>query len=658
MAKYTKNKLEELNKSYKKIFKTSGCRILSDEEMNNINDSMDLLSSGDVKIIKDAQNGNYTKFNDASQLVRNYIGTLAWNKFISEPNISTTSLSLSDNQVKRYVQQHILDAGFRVGLSAMKHSFPDNNSLKELDEYANEYLLSKTLSAPSKENIEALSTSIGDKAAKKEIEKNLAKQVVLAKTLLLAQLGKYTLREGDETKDYVGSIAETFAHGGRTNFVLPHNDVNNEVLKAFEGGEIGKTAELKSRLAATHSATQRKVGADLSIVSESEEEKPSFGEVGKIFSNQYGMNIAVGGVGETGPNQKPILADGSAGHMYIRKQQGDANTCGSLMVGIESAASLKTSYTGHFHTPLAKSSKQSAFLADKFGPGAKTNGKTIDLSGLDSKQLALVLKEFEKSYIALQKSQNSSKLNQVNEMLSGKRMSENNLLALMTNLLGISKDFAGEIVSDARKGLEARVQKEVNNLSNQFKNVLGLDLSSKSTTESVKVMQKTQDGKWTLTNLFEKNDTPKQRFSKFIQSTKKGEQLYWVSNSKLNPTKINVINKNISRGESVERFEAATPIEPSGFKKALYSMTRGLLFRSAIKQYESQKEAAEKQDVLNSFIDEHKAIVERTKRDARSNEGQSILREMIEKSLEQKKELQKSPQVKNYISKEEITYKF
>ena len=53
--------------------------------------------------------------------------------------------------------------------------------------------------------------------------KKLSKTSVLAKTLFLAQLGKYALREGEEVKDYTGSLAETFAHGGRTNFILPLN---------------------------------------------------------------------------------------------------------------------------------------------------------------------------------------------------------------------------------------------------------------------------------------------------------------------------------------------------------------------------------------------------------------------------------------------------
>ena len=650
MAKLTSKNLDKLNKSYKKIFKESGCRILSDDEMLNIEDSMSLLSSSDVKIIKAAQSGNYATFNDASPLVRNYVGTLAWKKFVSEVNISSSSLSLNNEQVKKYIQDHVLDAGFRVGLSAMKHSSPDNDALKELDEYANEYILAQTLSVPSHERVNALSARVGEKAAQKELEKNTAQQVVFAKTLFLAQLGKYTLKEGDQTTDYVGSIAETFAHGGRTNFILPFNDVNNEVVAAFDG-EVGKTAKLESRIAATHSATQRKVGADLSVESESQEEKPNFSQVGKIFSNQYGMNIAIGGIGNIGPNQKAILTDGSAGHVYIRKQAGKGNTCGSLLIGVESAASLKTSYTGHFHTPLAKSSKQSAFLADKFGPGNKTDGKAVDLSGLEPNTLAIMLRTFENSYMHLQKN-NPEAVNKVNEMLAGKRLSENELISLMTNVLNIEQDYVKDVVSDARKGLEASVQRETNNLAIKFKNVLGLDLKNATTAESIKVMEKTQDGKWTLTNLFSQEDTPEQRFSKFAQSAQNGEQLYLISNSKVNPTKININQKRISLGETVERFELATPKEPSGFKKALHSMSRGLLFDSAMKQYEEQKQVAEQQVVLNEFIDKHKVVVEQSQREARSQEGQLPFRAELARLLQERTVNEKSSPIKESVSKE------
>ena len=52
MAKYTKKDLESINKQYKKTFKTSGCRILSNEEMQafrqvygQVNDEFKLLKN-------------------------------------------------------------------------------------------------------------------------------------------------------------------------------------------------------------------------------------------------------------------------------------------------------------------------------------------------------------------------------------------------------------------------------------------------------------------------------------------------------------------------------------------------------------------------------------------------------------------------------------
>ena len=650
MAKYSSKEIDKINKSDKKRFKVSGCRILSDEEMTNLEDSISLLDSSDVKIIEDAKKGNYSNFNSASPLVRNYVGTLALNKCIKETGLSQSELSLDNEKVKKYIQEHSVDAGFRIGLSALKQSFPDNAKFKELNEYANEYLLAKTLGAPTKESVETLKTALGAEKANSEITKNAAKQVVFAKTLFLAQLGKYTLTEGEKSSDYVGSIAETFAHGGRTNFILPHNDVNNEVLAAFEGGDIGKTAELKSRIAATHSASQREVNEDLSIAKESKEEKLKKTQLGKLFSNQYGMNVAIGGIGEIGPNQKPILADGSSGHMYICKKKGNQNTCALLMVGVESSASYVRNPLGHLHTFLAKPAKQSAFYDNKFGPGDKIGGKNVDLSGIEPEKLAYLLKEFEKRYVDLQK-EDSIKLNEVNEMLTGKRLSEDKLAYLMCDVLGMQKDFVNEMISDARKGLDAKIQRETDKLSKQVKDVLGKGLDSQELTNSVKVMQKAQDGKWVLANLFSQNDTQAQRFSKMIQSSQKGEQLYFVSNTKFNPTKINFNNKIMSLGEGVEKSNLATPKEPNGLKRALHSISRGLLFSSEIKQYESSKEELEKQAVINSFIDEHKAVVEQARREDRSNVDQSDFRKELASIFERNKNMEKSSRVRESVSK-------
>ena len=244
MPKYSSSELKKINKDHKKIFKESGCRLLSNDEMQNVSDSMKMLDSSDVKIIKNAQNGNYAEFNAASALVRNYVGTLSLRKMVEETGVAQEQLALSNPQVKKYVQDHVLDAGFRTGLAALKHTFPKNVKFKELDEYANEHMLAKTLALPSQEKADALKRALGESKANAEMQKNLSKQVVLAKTLFLAQLGQYKMKENGVATEYKGSIAETFAHGGRTNFILPHNDVNNEVLNAFDGGEIGNDHKL------------------------------------------------------------------------------------------------------------------------------------------------------------------------------------------------------------------------------------------------------------------------------------------------------------------------------------------------------------------------------------------------------------------------------
>ena len=657
MGIYTKKDIEKINKKYKKIFKESGCRLLSDEEMQNVSDSMSLLSSGDVKIIRAAQSGNYSNFNDASPLVRNYVGTLALRSLMSETEVSQEQLSLANDKVKKYVHEHVLDAGLRVGLSALKHSFPENDSFREIDEYTNECLFAQTLASPTQETIENLNGQLGTAQANKELKRNAAKQVVMAKMLFMTQLGKYSVKDNGEASEYKGSIAETFAHGGRTNFILPFNDVNNEVLTAFDGGVLGKRAGVSSRIAATHSATQREVNMDYSVKKESKEEKPKFSEIGKIFSHQYGMDIAVGGVGNLGPNQKPILADGSAGHVYIRKQPGSETTCGSLMIGIESAASLKTSYTGHFHTPLAKSSKQSAFLSDKFGPGDKTDGKTVDLSGLDSTKLAFLLKNFEERYTQLQTTGNTKALNLVNDLLVGKRMSEKAMVSLMIDVLGMSKEASIEGVSAARKGIGARVQSERESFEKQFSEILGVDLRSKEAIDSIKVMQKNVTGEMKLSSLFETSDTPEQRFSKFWRAVQTKQSMYHVSPTNPNPREINVSGRTLSVSEPIKKQTLTEPKAPNGIQRALHKLTRGALFSSSIRQYEMDKANFEKQEVVNSFIDEHSVVVEQNRRSMRSQEGREQFIKDLAENLERTTTKEKSSMVNGTRSKEEVTRK-
>ena len=83
-----------------------------------------------------------------------------------------------------------------------------------------------------------------EKATQIEVEKNLAKQVVLAKTLFLAQLGKYTLREGEETKDYTGlTVNLAINYGGR-------DEIIRGIKKIIDKGY--KTEEISEKLINEH----------------------------------------------------------------------------------------------------------------------------------------------------------------------------------------------------------------------------------------------------------------------------------------------------------------------------------------------------------------------------------------------------------------------
>ena len=102
----------------------------------------------------------------------------------------------------------------------------------------------------------------------------------------------------------------------------------------------------------------------------------------------------------------------------------------------------------------------------------------------------------------------------------------------------------------------------------------------------------------------------------------------------------------------------ATPQEPNALKRALHTISRGLLFSSSIKQFESSKESFEKQQVVNAFIDEHKPIVEQSLKSARTQESQLPFRKQLEQALKEKNVLEKFSRVKDTISKGENVRQF
>ena len=439
---------------YKAIIKKTGERALFPDEIAKLDDNIDDYMPEEYENAYTlAKQGDYSKFEKLPHLLRNYLGAKALEAFRAEFGDTP---SLEDERVRQYLEKNAMNAALRAGISAEKNSEKTRESAKALDLYMNNILMKRTMMPPSEIAQKNLKDHYGPVHTNTELEKNMAKQLVLAKSMLLAQIGKYeVIDKNGLSKDLDAPVYETLVHGNRTNFVLPVGKDSQAVLDSFMGDT---NAEIEKRTAATHSVKRRSIDKNGNLSSESKEER-TYSPL-KVFRKQYGMNIAVGGIGEMGPNKEIILGKGEAGHMYMRAEEGDAKHCGSLLIGIEGSAPSENSYLGNEHGITAKSAKQSAFLADKSIVGKKVGGRQIDLSGISAADLTDILNQFSQKYSDLQRGADTpagrEKLSALNDMLMGKRMDINKLME-MFDTLGMADERLKDVVSNARKGYLSKI---------------------------------------------------------------------------------------------------------------------------------------------------------------------------------------------------------
>lgn len=422
----TQRDFEARIKEYKSEMKETRIeRPLSDDEMKWVSDNIDYIPDDYKNAFLLTVGNDFSKFEKLPHLLRNYLGALELKKFREKFDGAP---SLDSEEVRKYLENNVMNAALRAGISAEKNAESTRESAMALDSYMNQILMKRTMQPITPKSRERLAEAF-DSAERAEaaIGKNEAKQLVMAKMMLLAQLGKYEVIEKNGlSQDLDVPVYETFVHGNRTNFVLPAGEDSSQVIGEVMGQNGGADAGIEERTAATHSVKRRKLGQSGELKSDSKELR-TYSPL-KVFGNQYGMDIAVGGLGENGPGGAGnyILGEGESGHMYMRAEAGDSKHCGSLLIGIEGSAPGKDSYLGNSHGILAKSAKQSAFLADKSIVGNKIGGRQVDLSGISSQDLSSLLKDFSEKYSLLQKNANKpdvrEKLAKVNDMLMGKRM--------------------------------------------------------------------------------------------------------------------------------------------------------------------------------------------------------------------------------------------
>ena len=438
----TSKEFEKIISTYKSEVKASRVeRPLTQAEINRITENIDNIPDEYKNAFEMAKNGNFGKFEKLPHLLRNYLGAIELKKFRDKFGPEP---SIEDAEVSKYLENNAMNAALRAGISAEKNADATKEYARALDSHMNKILMQMTMMPPGEPANEA---------------RNMAKQLVIAKTMLLMQIGKYDLlSKNGLSRELDVPVYETLVHGNRANFILPGGKDSNLVIDAFMGQNNGADAGIEKRTAATHSASLRKLDQNGVIASETKESK-TFSPF-KVFSNQYGMNIAVGGLGSKGPDGKAILGNGEAGHIYMRAESGDAKHCGSLLIGIEGSAPGASNYLGNSHGIRAKSAKQSAFLADKSIAGKKIGGRQIDLSGVSATELSGLLNEFSQKYASLQGQANTAegreKLSKVNDMLMGKHMDAKALAELFGTL-----EMAGEklpkVISKARMGYFAGV---------------------------------------------------------------------------------------------------------------------------------------------------------------------------------------------------------
>ena len=447
----TVREFELLIKAYEEqTLKTGKQRPITRDERLAIFQSLKNIPTEYSEAFRNADAGNFSQFDSLPLILKTYLGAVKVGQLREK---FKNDFSLNNEELKSYLKEHAMDVSLRAGISVEKNSGDEamRDTARAFDTFMNTYVMQSTMMPPTEEQKQALRESLGEEEAASALAKDLKRQRVLAKTYFLAQLGKYDiLDEKGNKKDLDLPISETLVHGSRTNFILPSGTDTRLVIDAYMGTNDEEAPVIEERTAATHYVKRRAVDKNGMIKSETKESR-TYNPL-KIFSNQYGMDLSVGGIGKKGPGGKVISGNGESGHAYMRIEEGDEKHCGSLLIGIEGSAPGKDSALGHSHGASGVSANQSAFFTDKQIIGAKNGGRQVDISGIGSERLANILNQFSEKYAKLQRDpEGRETLVKLNDMLMGKRMNIDKMME-MFSMLGMTDRTLSDTVSQARDG--------------------------------------------------------------------------------------------------------------------------------------------------------------------------------------------------------------
>jgi hypothetical protein len=212
----------------------------------------------------------------------------------------------------------------------------------------------------------------------------------MAKMLYLMHIGQANFKG---VENYLGGQAmvagksaipmtKFLSHGGRTQILTPKkgikgSDSNDDFDKSLFG-KTGKQSDRKatSRAFATHFVTQEKQ-------KERSGKIPAFRALFSPGTKHFGIDMAIGGLGNVGINGAAVAQDGTTGHMYVGRRTATYDNGGSLSIGMETSRPGTISSVGLIHDWHAYSAYNSSTMGrkdDRFG--AKVSGRQFNLQGV------------------------------------------------------------------------------------------------------------------------------------------------------------------------------------------------------------------------------------------------------------------------------------
>ncbi len=326
----------------------------------------------------------------------------------------------------------VMNPLFRMGISCVMNS-PDvepevAEKYRKIDELLNKEIMKATIAKRIPRGTPGYMPE--------EREDNVQKQVFIVKTMLACHLGRLKVKDSKKTppvnEDWHGAVANAFAHCSRVMITLPGaggDQYSSEKQEAMFRSFNKKDGLFERRKGATHTMSRKKKGS----TGEAKEVK--------FFSprSQYGMNVAVGGLGNYGIEDSTgrpgmLLNDGSCGHVFMHFEEGTKSKHAGMLIGFESDAYKKTNQTGHTHDKKATGEFVSSFGGQRCDEiGDKYGGRLVDLSGCDEVAFTKLMDMVDSLYthLMMDETANHSMLEELSEKVCGNLMDQKDIEEFM-----------------------------------------------------------------------------------------------------------------------------------------------------------------------------------------------------------------------------------